>query len=239
MSDFHNNSFLRLRRFGYSPDSILDIGAHRGLWTQATLDVFPRSKYLMLDATTYDEMKDYLSTLSDNSQIDFANVVCGEKDGTEVEFHESSGSGDSMFKEKTTEYGEDRKKAGIYTITKRKQYTIGYILRQLCRENEKFDIWKIDCQGAELQILRGAKDIIENENTRPQFILFEMPFAGEYNEGVASFGEHIKYMENIGYRVLDIPEIHYTKCGFPLQVDILFVDKKSKILKKVQDGIEN
>ena len=42
---------------------------------------------------------------------------------------------------------------------------------------------KIDSQGSEIPILRGAKTILD----KTDFILLEIPFFGQYNEGVPTF----------------------------------------------------
>lgn len=46
---------------------------------------------------------------------------------------------------------------------------------------------KIDCQGAEIPILKGSTKILNSVD----FIIIEMPFFGQYNENVPNFLEHI------------------------------------------------
>jgi hypothetical protein len=91
---------------------------------------------------------------------------------------------------------------------------------------------KIDSQGAEIPILKGAGDILK----KTDFVLLEIPFFGQYNENVPSFLEHIQFMDEIGFIPLDIPEPHYVK-EFLIQVDMIFVSKSHALVQRVQDAL--
>ena len=102
--------------------------------------------------------------------------------------------------------------------------------------NESKNIFiKIDCQGSEIPILKGATTIL----SKTDFILLEIPLFGVYNEGVPNFLEHIKFMDSIGFVPYDILEHHYIN-NFNMQVDMLFINKthsfntivNEKLLKK-------
>ena len=99
---------------------------------------------------------------------------------------------------------------------------------------KKIEFIKIDCQGAEIPILKGGQEIIKNT----EVILLEMPFAGQYNKGVPSFQEHICYMKSIGFIPYDITEIHKA-FDILIQVDILFIRETSDIWVKIQENISN
>ena len=89
---------------------------------------------------------------------------------------------------------------------------------------------KIDCQGAELPILKGATSLFH----KTDFILLEIPFFGQYNEGVPSFLEHIQYMDSIGFVSYDIIDNHYIN-DFNMQVDVLFINKNHKFNSTVNE----
>jgi len=88
---------------------------------------------------------------------------------------------------------------------------------------------KIDSQGAEIPILKGAGNIL----SKTDFILLEIPFFGQYNESVPGFLEHIKYMDEIGFVPFDLLETHMAK-NFTIQVDILFISKGHSLNEKIQ-----
>ena len=79
---------------------------------------------------------------------------------------------------------------------------------------------KIDCQGAELPILKGATSILN----KTDFILLEIPLFGQYNEGVPTFLEHITFMNSINFIPYDIVDNHYIN-NYNMQIDMLFINK--------------
>ena len=91
---------------------------------------------------------------------------------------------------------------------------------------------KIDCQGAEIAILKGAADVL----AKTDFILLEIPLFGQYNAGVSTFLEHIQYMDSIGFQPYDIVENHYIN-NFNMQVDMLFINKTHTFVKDVQNRL--
>ena len=91
---------------------------------------------------------------------------------------------------------------------------------------------KIDCQGAEIPILKGSKTILN----KTDFILLEMPLFGKYNEGIPNFLEHIQFMDSIGFCPFDIIDNHYIN-NFNMQIDMLFINKLHKLNNVVQQKL--
>ena len=91
---------------------------------------------------------------------------------------------------------------------------------------------KIDCQGAEIPILKGSSTIL----SKTTFILIEMPFFGQYNENVPNFLEHIKFMDSIDFIPYDIVEHHYIN-NFNMQIDMLFIHRNHHFNSTVQERL--
>ena len=70
---------------------------------------------------------------------------------------------------------------------------------------------------------------------KTDFIILEIPLFGQYNEGVPSFLEHIKYMDNIGFVPYDVLDDHHYVHHFNVQVDILFIKKTHEFNKRVNE----
>lgn len=209
----------KLKSFGFKPQYILDIGANKGKWTiEVMKKVFSKSHYTLVEAIEYDELNK-LSLKYEN--IVFKNLLLDEKEHT-VTWYEKRNTGDSFFKENTG-YFHDCKEI------KRKTTTLDISFSN----NEFFDLIKIDCQGAEIPILKGGKNIAE----KASIIILEVPFMGEYNIGAPNFYEHINYMENIGYRVYDIVELHRVE-NILIQIDIIFIKKGHDFERKVDSIIK-
>jgi FkbM family methyltransferase len=206
-----NNSFKRLINLGFSPKTILDIGAYKGHWTLNAKRFFPQAKFFMVEAIEYEELKYmgetcFFALLKDKIE--------------EVDWYEERNTGDSIYKEKTKFFKNTKP-------IKKTSTTLDNILFY------DIDLIKIDCQGAELDILAGGKEIAE----KAEVIILELPFVGEYNLGAPVFLEYINYMNKIGFKVFDISEHHYID-EILVQVDFVFVNEQSDILKKIDKIIE-
>jgi len=210
-----------LKNKGYNPDLIFDIGAHKGTWTAETITVFPEAQYYLFEANTYDE----LNKLSKSNIKVFSNIILNS-DNIEVPWFNNSSTGDSIFKENTHFY------TNITPLT-RKSVKLDDVLKDdIYLKNAKRIFMKIDCQGAEIPILKGSQEIISNVD----FVLLEIPFFGKYNEGIPSFIEHIQYMDSIGFIPYDLIEEHIIN-SFTIQIDVLFIKKTHELNTLVQTAL--
>jgi FkbM family methyltransferase len=193
-----------LKLLGYYPDTILDIGAYHGKWTTAMKKIFDMSEYYLFEGIDYEELKSFSNVF---------NVILNDKVEI-INWYEKRNTGDSMFKEKTGFFADCK-------VYQRQTIDLNLLIEQTDILQESRNIFiKIDCQGAEIPILKGATSLY----TKTNFILLEMPLFGVYNEGVPSFSEHISFMDSIGFIPYDILESHYIN-GFNMQVDMLFINK--------------
>tara|TARA_Y100000741_G_scaffold159683_1_gene120631 strand:+ start:6983 stop:7645 length:663 start_codon:yes stop_codon:yes gene_type:complete len=208
------NALQKLKSFGFEPKNILDIGANKGKWTlEIKKKVFPKAEYTLIEAIDYEEL-DKLSDKHDN--INYKNILLDEIEHF-VTWYEKRNTGDSLFKENTG-YFDDCKEI------KRSATTLDLVFNK----NEVFELIKIDCQGAEIPILKGGNSLVQKSSV----IILEVPFMGEYNIGAPNFYEHINYMENIGYRVFDIVELHRVD-NILIQIDIIFIKQGHDFENKV------
>jgi FkbM family methyltransferase len=166
-------------------------------------------KYYLFEATDYPE----LTQFNNDHNINVCRAILNDRI-EEVYWYQKNGTGDSFFKELGKHYTncDPVKKTTIDLDT--------YILQNNILHESKNIFIKIDCQGAEIPILKGAASILN----RTDFILLEIPLFGEYNLNVPNFLEHIKFMDSIGFIIYDIIEEHYVN-DFNMQIDILFINK--------------
>jgi FkbM family methyltransferase len=210
-----------LKDKGYEPDTILDIGAHHGNWTNHMRNIHGDSNYYLFEGIDYHELHQF----NDNEKVKVFNVLLNDKKD-EVDWYQMKNTGDSIFREKTHHF------ANCEVI---KRSTID--LDSLTVENNilhdsKNILMKIDCQGAEIPILKGATEILN----KTDFVVLEIPLFGQYNEGVPNFLEHIAFMDSIGFTSYDILENHYIN-NFNMQVDMLFINKNHNFNKIVNESI--
>jgi FkbM family methyltransferase len=187
-----------LKNMNIQPKVIYDIGACVQHWTRKAKDVWPDAKYYLIDAA--DSVKPFIEN------EEHAIALLSNVNGKVVDFYEneSNPGGNSYYIETTGAFDQSHKKKRI-TAT----------LNTLIEENE----WKIpelikmDVQGAELDILKGADRVLENCKD----IILEAQHVN-YNEGAPKFEEVKSYLESIGYTLKSIitknsvdGDYHFTK----------------------------
>ena len=186
--DSHVRGLLKLKQFGFNPTNILDLGAHKGEWTKLIKSsVFPLASYTLIDPVARPELAD---------MKDCEVMTCLlDKTEHEVTFFQNGGTGDSIFKEQTLHF---KNCDGALQLTK----TLDGLF-----PDKKFDLIKIDCQGAEINIFRGGEKLVKETSA----IIMEIPFMGQFNVGVGNFLEHIAFMDSIGFIPFDVAELHHCR----------------------------
>lgn len=143
----------------------------------------------MFEPIEYEELKRF----EQHDKVNVFHQVLSDKK-TVVDWYEMKNTGDSIFKENTFHFEN--------CIPLKKETTTLDIL--FPEEEAKFDLIKIDTQGAEIPILKGGRKLIQ----KASFIMLELPFLGQYNKGVPNFLESIQYMDSVGFVPFDIVDLH-------------------------------
>lgn len=207
---------------GYTPNIVLDIGAYHGYWTKTMMNIYPDAKYYLFEGIDYKELDIYQKN---NNVFIYKNILLNDKE-VEVDWYQKKNTGDSFYKELTHIFRNTKP-------IKRKTITLDTIInRDNILKNDKNIFIKIDCQGAEIPILKGSKTILN----KTDFIVLEIPLFGKYNEGIHNFLEHIQFMDSIGFCPFDIIDNHYIN-GFNMQIDMLFINKNHELNKVVQQKL--
>lgn len=216
--------FSVIAKLGFVPHNVIDIGSNIGEWTTTWIQEYPRSRVLMIDGNEayvpiYDKMV--------NKRIRYYIGIMTDTNSRALWFeNNAAATGASIFQEVTPIYKN--------VVPKYRNTTT---LDALCFKLYcgKVDVLKIDAQGAELSVLRGAFRVLQNVKV----ILMEMPFLGQYNKGAPGFAEYVSFMDSIGFVPFDITEIHRrTKYDILLQVDVVYVKKSLQIIQTLQDKLQ-
>lgn len=178
---------------------IYDIGAHQGTWTQEIKKVFKRGNFYLFEANI--NMSKYL----ENKKLNFFNVLLSNKEEKKT-FYTLNSPGDSYLKQKK---GFNKaKKIKIQSTTLDKFIKLKRIPAP--------HFIKIDTQGSEIDILKGAKSTLKS----CKFILLECPII-EYNEKSSNISEYLNFMKSIKYFPVELIEKHVHR-ELLVQIDILF-----------------
>ena len=214
---YRNLVYNRLKTLGFYPTTSIDGGACNGEWSTLIRSIFTDTFIMGIDANDW------------NGNQSFPGVDIGEiavltnKDNLEVIFNkkvEGFCTGDSIFKENTFHYSDDR-------LIEEKR--VGITLKTLCKNNniKKIDLLKLDTQGSEIMIMEGLGEMLKEI----EFIEIECSLV-EWNIGGCMISDVIKFLDN-DFEIYEILEFHRLNNQDLIQVDILFKNKKSLIRKPI------
>lgn len=211
-----------LKKKGYVPDAVLDMGAFFGTWTDRMRNLYPDADYYLFEPIDYSELHRFKS----DKKAKVYNVLLSDKVG-EVNWYQKKNCHDTMFMDRSAHFQN-------CDVIKRQTTDLDTLVAENnSLEDAKNIFIKIDCQGAEIPILKGCTSILD----RTDFIVLEMPLFGRMNEGVPDFLDHLVFMDNLGFTTYDIIDNHYINY-FNMQVDVLFINKNhvfNKIVNLVNE----
>ena len=103
------------------------------------------------------------------------------------------------------------------------QYEIEFALISHDPDNtkfEKFDLIKMDVQGSELDIIKGAVPIIK----KTTHLILETQTLN-YNDKAPKLTEIVCYLNTLDFSLIDIIDLHYSLNNILFQIDVLFERK--------------
>jgi len=191
---------------------IIDVGANAGIWTTEIRKIIPQAQFFMVEAALR-----HNNTLRQVGAR-YAFAVLGDEE-KEVEFYEQrTSTGNSLFREMSTAFK-------TLTPSKRRMRTLDNLLVEHGVKGP-YDLLKIDTQGAEILVLKGAKRTL----SQTELVVLELSVI-EFNEGAPLVAEVISFLASHGFSPYDITELHYLPDGQLFQFDMMFVRTESELLQ--------
>ena len=195
---------------GFAPKTIIDVGAFEGSWSRTARHIWPSSRLVMIEPNLAKHTQ--LADVAKDLDATVFSELLGAENDQAVEFA-VMGSGSSVMNERS---------ALPRTVETRHLRKLDSLLTGI----EPPGLLKVDTQGYELQVLRGASGLLPEVEA----VLLEIAII-EINEGAPLLHDVIVYMASLGFVAYDILEIHRRPLDKALnQIDIMFVREHSALL---------
>ena len=203
-----DNYLRQIQLDGLKINTVFDIGANNGSWSLTKKQGVLKNSYFYL----FEGNPVHEPTLQ-NSNLPYYIGILSNPGRESVDYYTINGTGDSYYKENTPFYDD---KTPV-TVPAR---TLESIVAECAMPAPNFI--KIDTQGSELDILRGAETILPDVD----LVYLECPI-GKYNVGAPNIQEYLEYMASQQFIPADLLETHIGDHVL-VQVDIMFINLATK-----------
>jgi FkbM family methyltransferase len=204
-------SLENLRRCGFRPANVIDIGACIGDWTLRTRTIWPEAKYLMIEPQP--NRQERLRAIC-NESVALESVLLGSVSSEAVPFHMDELGGSSVFEQiqDKCDLTETLPMKTLDSIVARRNLAGPILL-------------KADVQGYELEVLRGANQTLREV----EVILLEVAVL-PFNVGAPLFSEVVRFMHERQFLVYDFCHLFRRQSDdAAFQVDMLFAREDSAL----------
>jgi len=187
----HIEFLQKIKEKGLKPKVIYDIGACVLHWTTEAKRIWPESDYVVFEAMAASEF------LYKESNLKYHIGLLSNEVGLEIDFYENQQhpGGNSYYLENS----KINPQAPLYFSDSHKKKMITTTLDTVIK-SKKFplpDLMKLDVQGSELDVLKGATECLSNA----QAVILELQSV-EYNLGAPLKNTVISWMSQQGFECL-------------------------------------
>lgn len=206
--DFH--AFIKhLDKLNFNIKTVIDVGVAFG--SPGLYKALPQAKFYLVEPVP--QCKGVLEKLKETMGATYFHVAAGDEDGETDFFVHNDISGSSSLRQWEGDFLDGEK----IRVPLRRLDTL--ISEPIARPS----LLKIDTQGNELKVLRGAVNILDSIDV----VLLETSFH-EFRKGAPEIHEIVKTMTDLGYRCYEVLEGHYREIDNAMaQVDVAFVKEDS------------
>jgi FkbM family methyltransferase len=213
-----NVTLAALKARGISPKAAVDAGGFDGSWTTMFREIFPDTPVLIVEPQPRHSERLTKLCKELGPGVFFSQTLLGASAKNAVPFcildDGIGGYGSSVMPE-------------ISNVPRHTEMLPMNTLKQLVADVSfpNPDFLKLDVQGYELEVLKGADSLLSGV----EFILLEIS-TWQYNEGAPLLHDVLQWMADAGFVTFDLCEVHRFSDGTLCQLDLLFVRRTSWLL---------
>lgn len=203
------NFLALMKQRGLRPGTVFDVGVGRG--TPWLYEAFPEAHFVLIEPQS--EFKPYLDDLCKQYDAEYHIVGVGSTEGSMFLYRLPGSPTGSSFLPPTEQaeaiWGEFDKASAATPIVKLDRYG----------DRPAPFLLKIDTEGFELEVLRGASGILD----KTEVVIMEVGIV-ERQAGESDLFEIGNFMKQRGFRLVDIPVLTQQSIDGPLlYIDVAFV----------------
>lgn len=217
------NFLQRVNRQGFDPQTILDVGANHGGWSREVRPLFPHARFFLIEPQI--EMTpflDHFTAHSPGSRWFLGGAGAVEAEAALTIWEDRQGSSFLTPEIQALVPGKQQRIVPIFTIDGLVQ----------AGQMPVPDLIKIDVQGYELEVLRGALTCLG----RSDMLIVETSLFHPFAER-PTYYRVVELMEAYGYRIFDLLDLRYRpRDGALWQVDICFLRRDSPLAVQIKGG---
>lgn len=202
-----------LKRNGFSPKTIVDVGAYVGDWSQMACSIFPSAKAVMIDGNPENEVLLQRAQRRIGPASEYCILLLGPEMRREVTFY-VLGTGSSVLEELTS---FERTEVGLPMGTLDGLFETRVLATPA--------LLKLDVQGFEIEVLRGGTRTLASA----EVVILETALL-PYNRGAPLLPDVIGFMRSAGFSIYDFCGQARRQTDHALfQTDVAFVKEGSAL----------
>lgn len=199
-------SIQEMKKRGFIPGTVIDVGAYTGGWTSQVIKYYPNARFIMCEAQPDKQSSLEKVKTKYPSQVEYHIGLLGSTEKDNVPYYLME-TGSSVLEE-NTDYDRELIQLPMHTLDK-----------LIDSDNIETPCFlKLDVQGYEIEVLKGATELL----SKVDVVLLEVSIL-EYNKGAPLIAEILSFMDNAGFSVFDITDLKRTSDEHALfQADVFF-----------------
>jgi FkbM family methyltransferase len=209
------SGMYKLKFGGFRPQVVIDVGAYRGEWASISKGVFPQAAIMMIEPQV-SENRFLMRFCKKYPDCHYVNALVGAEE-KQVLFYIAAGSNTQS---RVLQGQTNDKTRGL----EKSLVTLDSLIKGTIFQRPQ--LLKLDVQGYELEILKGAKSVLSSV----EVIIMEVTVMPSFIPQAPLLYEAFDFMRGLQFRLYDICTLMYRpKDKVLYQMDAIFVKNTSRL----------